>query len=427
MDLKEIKIIETAETFREDIIDLTFRLVKQASTLGEEAPILRIMEEELIKLDLEPIRVDMRPEILSKHPGWNRLPDWAPTPISYENRYNLVAIRPADGEGGQSALFNGHLDIVSAEPLTSWSHDPFQPVLENDWIYGRGSGDMKSGVALMCYAQKAIEKAGFGLRAPVTIEVVIEEECTGNGTLACINTGYDADAVLIPEPFGSTICTNQVGVFWFKVTIDGIAGHASTSTSGVNAIEKSYPIIRALRQLEAKTNQDFHPAYKGMERPVNLNIGMIKGGNWPSSVPAMAEIHGRFGHFPGKTSGEAQQSLIEAVKKAASEDDWLSENQPKVEFYGLRHNGFSIERNLPAFRILNGCHKAITGDEVIERISTAGSDLCVYHSFTDAQATTFGPVAENIHGPNERVNIKSILHTAKVYALFLARWCELVE
>jgi acetylornithine deacetylase len=211
---------------------------------------------------------------------------------------------------------------------------------------------MKSGVAAMCYALKAVEKAGFGLRAPVTLEVVIEEECTGNGTLACINAGYDADAVLIPEPFGPTICTNQIGVFWFKVIINGIATHPSTSTSGVNAIEKCYPIIKALRRLEMEVNQDVHPAYKGMERPINLNIGMIKGGDWPSSVPAMAEIHGRFGYFPGKTFVEAQQGLVEAVKKAAKEDDWLSKNQPQVEFYGLRHNGFSIERNLPAFRIL---------------------------------------------------------------------------
>ena len=164
MDLKETKIIETAETFQEDIIDLTFKLVKQASTLGEEAPILRIMEEELIKLDLEPIRVDMRPEILSKHPGWNRLPNWAPTSISYESRYNLVAIRSADDKGGHSALMNGHLDIVSPDPLNRWSQDPFQPTLQEDWIYGRGSGDMKSGVAAMCCALKAVERAGFGLR-----------------------------------------------------------------------------------------------------------------------------------------------------------------------------------------------------------------------------------------------------------------------
>ena len=130
-----------------------------------------------------------------------------------------------------------------------------------------------------------------------------------------------------------------------------------------------------------EVNQDVHPAYKGMERPINLNIGMIKGGDWPSSVPAMAEIHGRFGYFPGKTFVEAQQGLVEAVKRAAKEDDWLSKNQPQVEFYGLRHNGFSIERNLPAFRTLNDCHKAIAGDEARQNFATAASDLCVFHDF----------------------------------------------
>ena len=76
---------------------------------------------------------------------------------------------------------------------------------------------MKAGVAAMTYALHAVERAGFGLRAPVTLEAVIEEECCGNGALACLEAGYDAEAVLIPEPFGPTLYTAQVGVLWFKV------------------------------------------------------------------------------------------------------------------------------------------------------------------------------------------------------------------
>ena len=110
--------------------------------------------------------------------------------------------RPADAEGGRSALFNGHLDVVSPEPRDLWDSDPFTPTLRDGWLYGRGAGDMKSGVAAMTYALHAVERAGFGLRAPVTLEAVIEEECCGNGALACLAAGYDAEAVLIPEPFG---------------------------------------------------------------------------------------------------------------------------------------------------------------------------------------------------------------------------------
>ena len=427
MDNKEAAISKAVEELREDIIEFTFKLVRQPSMLGEEASVLRVMEEELIKLGLEPTKVPMNPEILSKHPGWNQIPDWISPPINYESHYNVVATRRADDKGGKSALFNGHLDIVSPEPLSRWTRDPFEPELKDGWIYGRGSGDMKSGVAAMCYGLRAVEKAGFGLRAPVTLEGVIEEECTGNGTLACIHAGYDADAVLIPEPSGPTICTNQVGVFWFKVMIGGLATHACTSPTGFNAIEKSYPIIQALRGLEKKMNEDVHPAFKGKEHPLNLNIGMIKGGNWPSSVPAEAEIHCRFAYFPDKTDVEAHQGVVEAVGKAALEDEWLSENPPEVAFYGLRHNGFSIDRNLPALTTLNECHKALTGEDAQEDIATWTTDLRSFHDFGIGQATVFGPVSENFHGADERVSVESIVHTAKVYALFLARWCGLVE
>jgi acetylornithine deacetylase len=114
----------------------------------------------------------------------------------------VVAVRPADGEGGRSALFNGHVDVVTPEPLDFWDHGPFDPIIRGGRLFGRGAGDMKSGVAAMIYAAYAIGQAGFGLAGPVTLEAVIEEECSGNGAFACLKAGYDAEAVLIPEPFG---------------------------------------------------------------------------------------------------------------------------------------------------------------------------------------------------------------------------------
>ncbi len=106
---------------------------------------------------------------------------------------------------------------------------------------------------------------------------MIEEECSGNGALACLQAGYDADAALIPEPFGPTILTHQVGVLWFKVTVRGAARHVLSASSGVNAIEICFPIIAALRSLEAELNDGPRPeAYKRFDHPLNLNIGLFK-------------------------------------------------------------------------------------------------------------------------------------------------------
>ena len=421
MNKIEKQITDSIDNFVDDILDFTSRLVAEASTLENEAPALEVMEAELKKLAFEPTRILIDPAKLSQHPGF------APVPWSYEGRYNVAARREASAEGGRSVIFNGHLDVVSPEPLKLWDRDPYDPVERDGWLYGRGAGDMKSGVAAMTYAVHAVEKAGFGFKAPVTIEAVIEEECGGNGALACVAAGHDAEAVLIPEPMGLAILTAQLGVLWFKVSLTGVPRHVHEATAGVNAIEKCIPLIAALRNLETEMNQEVHPVYQDVGHPINLNIGVIKGGDWPSTVPAAAEFHCRLSFFPGATFDQTRQRILDTITRATQQDPWLAENQPQVEFYGFRSQGHVAERNRPAFNTLNDCHREMFGRDAEDTISTATTDVRAYHHFASAQATCYGPEAENIHAANERVKITSVIDTAKVYALFLARWCGLVE
>jgi acetylornithine deacetylase len=422
LDNIEKKLIQAVESLSDDIIDFTCRLVKEPSTLGNESAAVNLMKKELIKLSFLPVLVPIDPSLLADHPGY------AEVPWRYENKNNVVAVRPPDGNQGKSVIFNGHLDVVDPEPLSFWDVDPFKPVIQNGRIYGRGAGDMKSGVAAMTYAVHAVEKAGFGLQAPVTLEAVIEEECTGNGALACLAAGYDADAVLIPEPFGPTILTNQLGVLWFKVTVEGKPVHVLEAPAGTNAIEKMIPIIQALRRLEKKLNgTDIPQAYQDIPHPINLNIGILNGGNWPSTVPAKAEMDCRLSYFPGISYEAMRLKIIETIKGVESEDAWLSENPPKISFYGFRSDGHSVPRDMPAFDTLNDCHKILSGQDAEEYIATCTTDLRAFHFFGKGQATCFGPTGGSYHGANEWVDIESIIHTAKTYALFLSRWCGLSE
>jgi len=417
----EKQIIDSVDHLADDILDFTGRLVAEPSTLENEASVMALMEVELNKLSFDPFQVPIDPVQLSEHPGF------AVVPWSYEGRYNVAAKRKASAEGGRSVIFNGHLDVVSPEPLGLWDTNPFDPVERDGWLYGRGAGDMKSGVAAMTYAVKAVEKVGFGFKAPVTIETVIEEECGGNGALACVAAGHEAEAVLIPEPFGLAILTAQLGVLWFKVSLTGVPRHVQDAQAGVNAIEKCIPLITALRDLEAEMNQEVHPVYEGIRHPINLNIGIIKGGDWPSTVPAAAEFHCRLSFFPDATYDRTRQRIIDAIARATLADPWLAENQPQVEFYGFRSEGHVADRSQPAFKALNDCHRVMFGQNANDSISTATTDVRAYHHYTLAQATCYGPEAENIHAANEKVKIESVIHTAKVYALFLARWCGIVE
>ena len=422
LDHRQQRIIEATEKLEADIIDFASRLVAEPSTLGDEASALKVMETELKQLGFETEKVTIDPQALADHPGF------APVPWGYENRYNVVGYRPADHEGGRSLMLNGHLDVVDPGCLDFWENDPFSPVIKDGWLYGRGAGDMKSGIAAMIYAVHAVEVAGFGIQAPVTMEGVIEEECSGNGALACLHAGYDANAVLIPEPFGPTILTHQVGVLWFKVTVRSASRHVLSASSGVNAIETCFPIIAALRSLEAELNDAPRPeAYKRFDHPLNLNIGLFNGGNWPSSVPDEAAFHGRLSYFPEVRFNDIRQQIIQTVKRASEKNPWLSQNPPEIEFYGFRSDGHAVDRNLPAFETLNDCHRMLTGVDTEPYISTCTTDLRVFQLFGQGQATCYGPVAENIHGANERVHIPSVMQVAKTYALFLARWCGIVE
>ena len=421
MNKAEKRIVDSVDHLADDILDFTSRLVAEPSILGNEASAMTVMEGELKKLSLDPTRILIDPAKLSQHPGF------APVPWSYDGRHNVAARREASAEGGRSVIFNGHLDVVSPEPLFLWERDPYDPVEKDGWLYGRGAGDMKAGVAAMTYAVHAVEKAGFGFKAPVTIEAVIEEECGGNGALACVAAGHDAEAVLIPEPMGLAILTAQLGVLWFKVSLAGIPRHVAEATAGVNAIEKCIPLIAALRSLEAEMNEDVHPLYRDIAHPINLNIGVISGGDWPSTVPAAAEFHCRLSFFPGMAFDQTRQRIVDTIARATQQDPWLAENQPDVEFYGFRSQGHVAERSQPAFNTLNDCHREMVGSDAEDRISTATTDVRAYHHYATAQATCYGPAAENVHAANERVKIGTVIDTARVYALFLARWCGLVE
>jgi acetylornithine deacetylase len=418
----EKKIVQTVEGLKEDIIDFTCRLVKEPSTLGNENSAVELMKNELIKLSFSPVTVPIDPSQLADHSGF------ADVPWSYENKYNVVAVRPPERTRGRSVIFNGHLDVVDPEPISFWDTDPFDPVIQNGRVYGRGAGDMKSGVAAMTYAVHAVEKAGFGLQAPVTLEAVIEEECCGNGALACLAAGYDADAVLIPEPFGPTILTNQLGVLWFKVTVEGKPVHVLEAPAGTNAIEKMFPIVQALRKLEKELNTTKVPqAYQNVLHPINLNIGILNGGNWPSTVPAKAEMHCRLSYFPGISYEMIRHRIVESIKNVERDDSWLSDNPPIISFYGFRSDGHSVSRDMPAFDTLNDCHKILTGRDAEEYIATCTTDLRAFHFFGKGQCTCYGPTGGSYHGANEWVDVQSIIHTAKTYALFLSRWCGLVE
>src|SRR3546814_4164734 len=153
-------------------------------------------------------------------------------------------------------------------------------------MYGHGGVDMKAGLAAGLYALDAVREAGFRPAADIYLQSVVEEECTGNGALACLQRGYRADAAIIPEPSGDRLGSAQVGVMWFQVKVQGRPAHVAVAGTGSNAIEACFPLIQALHGLEHRWKDTKHPLFKDEAHPINFVVSRIEGGDWTSSVPA---------------------------------------------------------------------------------------------------------------------------------------------
>ncbi len=362
------------------------------------------------------------------------LPGFSPVIGDYEDAQNVVGTHRSHSKKGRSLILNGHIDVVPVGPLNMWDTPPFEPHCDEGWMYGRGTGDMKAGLTANLFALDALREVGLQPAGDIFIQSVVEEECTGNGALACLQRGYKADAALIPEPFDEKLVISQIGVIWMQVHLKGVPVHVLEAGSGSNAIEAAIPIITALRQLEIRWNvqEQKHPLYEHLHNPLNLNIGRIDGGDWASSVPAWCCFDVRMAIFPGQDINAARQELEACIHEAAGQDTFLRENPPEIVYHGFLAEGYSLaEHDTPAAKqaiaILDGAHKAVTGFELEKFATTATTDARFFGLYADTPALVYGPTAEAIHGFDERVNLESVRRITQSIALFIANWCGLEE
>lgn len=416
------KIRDAVDQQFDEQIAFTCDLVKFPSVRGAEQTAQDFMAKSLREkgyaVDMWSMHVD---EL--KH-----LPGFSPVTVSYENAFNVVGSHRPKNKQGHSLILNGHIDVVPVGPLNMWTTPPFFPRVENGWLYGRGSGDMKAGIAANIFAIEALKRCGYVPAGEVHIQSVIEEECTGNGALACLQRGYRADAALIPEPWNNQLGRAQVGVLWIQVHVLGKPVHVREAGRGANAIESAYGLIQALHALEEKWNtscqDDEH--YRHVHHPLNFNVGKIAGGDWASSVPSWCTFDARIGVPPSKDLDEARKEIETCIAAAAREHQFLSKYPPKVTYPGLAATGFVLKGAEEAEGILKRAHRfAFDGAELQESISTATTDARIFDIYGKIPALVYGSLAEDIHGFDERVELDSVRRVTQVIALFVAEWCGL--
>ena len=389
------------------------RLVAVPSTVGQEGPAQVAVAAELDRLGFQTAALAV-PEDIGDDPA-------AGVPqASYAGRGNVVG-HLVSGDG-PSLLLNGHIDVVPAEAAL-WPSPPYDPHRSDGWLVGRGAGDMKGGFALGTLAVAALRAAVPGwLRGRLSFLSVIEEECTGNGTLAAGRAGVLADAVVVLEPTGLGLLLGGVGILWAEVTIPGLPAHAESAHRAVNPVETAAALIGVLKNLEATMNGALTGPFAGLEHACNVNVGVIRAGDWPSSVPGQATLGVRVGFPPSWTPEQALARVREVVQEAVLADPWLRQHPPSIRPHGFRAEGYFIDPAHPLVAALAAAHGDAHGAEPARFPLGSTTDARLYLNQFRVPAVAYGPVARNIHAVDEAVDLASIVAGARTLARFLAAY-----
>jgi acetylornithine deacetylase len=403
---------ERIHAHAEEAFGFLERLVAAPSTVGQEQAALEVFAAELTELGFAVERLPI-PEHVAELPG-------AGVPLrSYDGRYDVVARRPGDLPGAPSLLLNGHIDVVPADEPQLWTTPPFDPSRRDGWLYGRGAGDMKCGFAMGVLALRALLDPD--VRAPLgalTFVAAIEEEYTGNGTLASIDAGVLADAVVLLEPTDLDLLLGGVGILWLRIVVHGRAAHAEAAGGAVNAIEAAARLLPSLRAMEDELNDVVDPRIAS-ERPLHVNVGRLHGGDWSSSVPSVARLDVRIGFPATWTAQDAETWVRERLAAAFAADPWLAEHPPEILANGFRAEGYDLPADHPLAQALAAAHRDAHGQAPATVVMASTTDARAYLHHAGRPALCYGPRTVRIHGVDEAVELASIVAGARTLARFL--------
>jgi len=356
-----------------------------------------------------------------------RDPEFPGMEVPRREAVGVTATLAGDGTG-PTLLLNGHTDVVPPGDVDAWSGDPFEPrrmaVDGDECIVARGSCDMKAGVAAMWAAVRAVKASGIPLRGNVIMAAVSGEEDGGLGTFALLRHGVTADMCVITEPTELDIIPANGGALTFRLTVRGLAKHASRRTEGVSVIEKFMPIMTALQEIEIRRNANVDPLMRRWALAYPLSIGTIQAGDWPSSVPDLLTAEGRLGVALGETAQSAREELEAAIAQACAQDPWLADHPVEVTWWGGQFASGRTPADSPIIPATRQAHRTIAGTDLEVYGGPYGSDLRLLWGLGGIPTVQYGPGGANAaHGPDEWVAIEEIRTSARVLAQLIVDVC----
>jgi acetylornithine deacetylase len=395
-----------------EALELLRELISCNTTDYHEANGQRVVRRFLDDLGCTPRSIRPDPETLkAKYPEFN-------TGHTYdEERVCLVSVFKGTGSG-KSLIINSHMDTVFPAAPEKWETDPFTPTEKDGRIYGLGACDTKAGMAAVLMALKCLSTLGIRLRGDVIFQSVVDEEAGGgNGTLACLDAGYRADAVLVTEPNGLIPASAHIGSYAAKITVYGKSAHGNLKHEGISAFEKAMPLILNLRELEKKWQTHTHEI---LPSPV-LTILAINAGDGSITIPETCEILVNYTYLPNDYDYEGD--LRSVLRVFESGDPWFADHPIKFE---IQHNvkPYYTAPDGPWPLLVADCASLILGRRVKPAGLPCGADARFYSNLGQMDTIVLGPGSiSHAHKPNEFVEIKDFIDAVKIYVEILCRWC----
>lgn len=418
MDWKE-KIDGAVDRLRPDITAFTQRLIQFPTLPGHEQAAQHFLADKLrsLQCSVDILKCDFNE--LVEHPAFSD--DGVP----FDERLNVVGTWTGSGDG-RSLILNGHMDVVPVGNLDLWRFPPFDAVLHEGKLHGRGACDMKAGLAAGIFAIEALQRLGFRPAANVIFESVIGEESGGVGTLTTIMRGFTADAAVIMEPTRLRMCPLHSGALSFRLTVSGRAIHASMKQFGVSAIEKFTRLFASIEELDAARHAQYeNPMFEFKHNVAPISVGQITAGDWPSTVPEQLVAEGRFGVFPNESADEARNALVRCLAKVIDEDEWLRAHPPTLEWFEGQFEPGETSVDEPIIAALTAAHAQILQRNVVVQGVPYGSDLRLFTRYGKIPCTLYGPGdVAFAHTVEEHVEMDEVFACAKILALLIVDWCR---
>ncbi len=335
-------------------------------------------------------------------PAWEKV---EPAP----GRVSLIARLPSRGAGSgrrPTLIVNGHTDVVPAL-AAGWAHPPFNPQVTDDKLCGRGSADMKGGIAAAICALGTLESAGHEPGCDIVFQFVADEERGGRlGTRVLMESGLlEGDACIVPEPTSLAVSVAERGLLQGEIIVKGRPGHGSRPREGVSAVEHGAQIVLALHA--ADFGDPEHPL---LGAPTS-NIGTFHGGSAVNIVAEQARVGFDRRLLPGTSLDEALAAIRRRVKTAGLEE---IEYEIEVFDYG---EGSEMSPEHPFAELVRQSISSVTNVKPTTIGMSFTTDARFLRNQARIPAVVCGPgnIAQ-AHGVDEWVSISQLVDATAAYA-----------